>query len=150
MQIKQVILRGLIGVPIGIAISITIVLLISLGHGRLLLVPPQMLERFNGCELIAFTNQYILSCIIGFTFAAASCIFEVERWSMAMQTFLHFLIISIVFLPVSMMAGWMGTTFKDICIYLSIFIVIYVGIWAMSYLQWKKRIKQLNDKLKEH
>lgn len=150
MQIKKAILRGLIGIPIGIAISTTIVLIISLRHGRLLLIPPQMLEHFNGCELTAFANQYILSCIIGFTFAAASCIFEVDKWSMAMQTFLHFLIISIVFLPVSMMAGWMGTTLLDISIYLGIFIVMYIGIWGILYLQWKRKIQQLNEKLKEH
>lgn len=148
MKMNQVICRGLIGIPIGIAISITIALGISIGFGELLLVPPQMVVRFNGCELPAFINQYILSCIIGFTFAAASCIFEVERWSLALQTFIHFLVLSIVFLPVSIMAGWMGTTPLAILIYFGIFVTSYMVIWGVQYCIWKQKIAQINKKLK--
>lgn len=149
MHFKNVILRGLIGVPIGIALSVTIPLCISLSFGELMLVPPEMLEHFNGCELSAFTNQYILSCIIGFTFAAASCIFEVDQWSMALQTFIHFLIVSLVFLPVSILAGWMGTTPLAIAIYFAIFIMIYLTIWLIQYFSWKRKIKRLNQQLKK-
>lgn len=146
MNVKTVLLRGLLGIPIGIAISITIALCISLSYGELSLVPPQMIEHF-GCELSAFTNQYILSCIIGFVSAASSCIFEIEKWSMAKQTFIHFLVITIVFFPISIFAGWIGTSALSLFIYCAIFIAIYIGIWTGLYLYWKNKIKYLNKSL---
>jgi ABC-type multidrug transport system fused ATPase/permease subunit len=140
MTLKKVILRGLLGIPIGVFINITIVLITSLIHGYLSYEATSPLKDY--------TIQYSVSIVIGFVFAVASTIFEVDTWSILKQTVIHFIIISITFLPCAILAGWMKLDFMDILIYCMNFAIIYVVIWIVQYFIWKNRIVKLNRKLK--
>lgn len=143
MTIKKAILRGLLGIPVGVFISTTIGLIISLIYGKLSVIP-SVNETLN--PLSAYTIQYVVSVIIGFAFGSA--IFEVDRWSIAKQTTIHFLLTSIVFLPCAVLAGWVASDLLSIVIYFAIFIFIYVVIWISQYFTWKNKITKLNKELK--
>lgn len=56
-------------------------------------------------KIASYIAQYIICIGIGFAFAFGSAIFEVEHWSMAKQTVLHFLLTSVIFLPCALLAG---------------------------------------------
>jgi hypothetical protein len=144
MTIKQALFRGLRGVPIGISIMTTIVLVYSLIYGRIILTPP---VNYTTSPLAAFTIQYFASCIVGFVFGVSSLIYEVEYWSIAKQTFVHFIITSSIFLPISLLCRWVQPKLIPIIIYFSMFIAIYVTIWLVNYLSFKHTIQKLNEEL---
>lgn len=146
MTLKKAVLRGVLGIPLGVFISTTICIVYSLAYGELLVTPP-----LDGSitPLKAYVIQYIISMVIGFVFAFGSAIFEVERWSIAKQTTLHFVLTSIVFLPCSIMARWVEFNFISILVYFLVFISIYLAIWIIQYFSWKSKIEKLNKKLRE-
>ncbi len=147
MTMKKAILRGILGIPIGVFISTTIGFIYSLCYGELMVIPPT-----DGVvtPLNAYIIQYVVSMIIGFTFAACSAIFEVDHWSIAKQTAIHFILTCLVFFPCSIKARWIYPSTLSIIIYISVFIFIYIAIWFSQYSMWKKKVDKLNKKLKEN
>lgn len=99
---KKIILRGLFGLPVGIAIGFVITLLISIciGDGSFYPVTPELIQT-TGNELNAVILQTILCAILGVGFAMASVIWEIDSWSIAKQSGVYFLIISVVILSIS-------------------------------------------------
>ena len=97
---KKVILRCLIGAPIGLSISFMITLIISviINKGEYYPVVPQ-LTALCGNELNAVIIQAVCSLIYGAAFGGASAIWEVESWSLLKQTVIHCLVISVSMLP---------------------------------------------------
>ncbi|KYH30612.1 hypothetical protein CLTEP_25560 [Clostridium tepidiprofundi DSM 19306] len=146
MILKKAILRGFLGIPIGVFISTTISIIYSLVYGKLMVVTP-----VDGAmsSLNLYLIQYIVSIIIGFVFASSSVIFEVEKLNLAKQTVIHFIITLVVFLPCSIVARWLEFNFAAILVYILIFIVIYMAIWFIQYFSWKRKINKLNKKLNE-
>ena len=146
---KKVILRCLIGAPIGLSISFIITLIISviINKGEYYPVVPQ-LTALCGNELNAVIIQTICSLIMGAAFAGASVIWEVENWSLLKQTILHFLVISVSTLPIAYCMYWIPHTFRGILIYIAIFFFIYFTIWIGRYFTMKKKIQAINDKIK--
>lgn len=144
MTLKKALLRGLLGMPLGVFISTTIGLIYSLVYGELMVIPP-----VDGTitPLNAYIIQYAVSMIIGFVFAFGSAIFEVDKWSIAKQTTMHFLLTSIVFFPCSILARWIDFNLISVLIYILIFVAIYVAVWFIQYYSWKNKIVKLNKKL---
>ena len=147
MTLKKALLRGFLGVPIGVFIMTLVGLLISLTSGNLSMISPDHLG--NSSDLTVYTIQFILSCIMGFAFAIASTYFEVENWSIAKQTFLHFITISVVYFPTAVYLGWLELKLLPIVIFAAVFVTIYISIWLTQYTALKKKIKNLNDGLKK-
>ncbi|HEX3046044.1 MAG TPA: DUF3021 domain-containing protein [Bacillota bacterium] len=145
MNLKRVIVRGILGIPIGVFFMTTAGFIVSLILGELAMNPPPVWA--GASPLTTFAVFYVSSCFIGFAFGAASLIFEIERWSIAKQSVLHFLVTSVVFLPASILCRWLTVDLFSIVIYFSVFILIYVAIWLVQYLIWKKKIQKLNEVL---
>lgn len=151
MTFKKAMLRGLLGAPIGVFIAYTITVLISLtapGDYYDPVVPQLALDLNN--EIKAVVLQYILSAVMGFVYGAAACVFEVERWGITTQTALHFVIMTAATFPVAYITYWMPHTLKGIFGYVSIFLVIYLGIWLIQMYLWRKRINHINHRLTEN
>ena len=146
---KKVILRSLIGAPIGLSISFIITLIISviINKGEYYPVVPQ-LTALCGNELNAVVIQTICSLIYGAAFGGASVIWETDNWSLLKQTVLHFLVITISLFPIAYFMYWMPHSFLGIVGYIAIFFLIYFSIWIAQYFAMKKRIQAFNDKVK--
>ena len=145
---KKVILRSLIGAPIGLSISFIITLIISviINKGEYYPVVPQ-LTALCGNELNAVVIQTICSLIYGAAFGGASVIWEIENWSLLKQTVLHLIIISVSSLPIAYCMYWIPHTIRGIVIYVSIFFIIYFFIWLVRYFAMKKKIREINEKV---
>ena len=149
MTFKKAMLRGIIGFPVGIFISVTITMFISImiGNGQFYSVVPELIDRTHN-EVNAFVLQYILSGLLGFAFAAGSAVFEVDNWSIAKQTMIHFFISSVALLPIAYACRWMDNSLKGVASYFLIFVGSYVIVWFAQYTTWKKKIIEINGKLK--
>lgn len=145
---KKVILRGLFGLPVGIAIGFVITLLISIciGDGAFYPVTPELIQMM-GNQLNAVILQTILCAILGVGFAMASVIWEIDSWSLAKQSGVYFLVISVVMLPIAYFANWMKHSIAGILSYVGIFVMFFAAVWISQYLLWKRRIKKMNARI---
>ena len=146
---KKVVLRGLLGVPLGISLYFVVMLIISLamGNGYFVAVIPEMAEMFS-TELNAVMFNAMLYAVLGCSFAAASVIWKMEDWSIAKQTVTHFVITASTMMPVAWFGHWMERTLIGFIIYFIVFVAIFVAIWLISYCIWRSKINALNKSIK--
>ena len=77
----------------------------------------------------------------------ASVIWEIDSWSLAKQSGIYFLIISVVMLPIAYFANWMKHSITGVLSYVGIFVMIFAAVWISQYLLWKRRIKKMNARI---
>lgn len=142
---KKIIMRGLFGLPMGIAIGFVITLVISafIGNGSFYPVTPELIDMM-GNELNAVILQTVLCAVMGMGFAAASVIWELDTWNLAKQSSIYFLIISVIMLPIAYVTNWMKHTVLGVLSYVGIFVAIFIIVWLSQYLLWKRKIKKMN------
>ena len=142
---KKIIMRGLLGLPTGIAIGFVITLIISacIGNGSFYPVTPELIDTM-GNELNAVILQTVLCAVMGVGFAAASVIWELDSWSLAKQSGIYFTIISVIMLPIAYVTNWMKHTALGVLSYVAIFAAIFIIVWLSQYLLWKRKIKKMN------
>lgn len=145
---KTVLLRGVLGIPIGIAIGYLITILISIGWGRgeYFSCVPELMELM-GNEIHAVVLQAVLCGLLGGVFAASSVIWEMESWSLVKQTGIYFLIIALIMMPIAYSLYWMEHSVKGFVVYFGIFAGIFVAIWLIQYFVGKQNVKKMNSKL---
>lgn len=143
---KQIVKRGLVGFPIGIAIGFVITLIISVCIGDGLYYPVTLeLIGSMGNELNAVILQTVLFGIMGSGFAMASVIWELDSWSLAKQSGVYFMLACISMFPIAYITNWMKHSVTGVLSYVGIFIVIFVTVWIAQYLSWKHKIKRMNE-----
>lgn len=147
---KNMIQRGFLGFPIGISIGVAIPIAISIcvGDGLFYPVTPELIEAM-GTELNAVVVQTALCGIIGAGFAMASVIWEIDSWSLAKQSGTYFAIACAVTFPIAYAANWMKHSAVGILSYVGSFIAIFVCVWLMQYIRWKRKIRKMNDEIKK-
>ena len=147
---KEILKRSLFGAPLGIAIGVIITIIISLtvGDGRFYAVVPELVNDM-GSEINAVILQTVLSMVYGAAWAGASVVWDAEGWSLLKMTLVHLAIASVATFPIAFFARWMPHTLTGILLYIGIFLLIYAGIWVSQYSAMKKRVKELNEKIKQ-
>ncbi len=147
---KQLINRGLLGFPLGIAIGYVVTVLVSMvvNNGSYYPVTLELIAAV-GSELNAVILQTILCGLMGSGFAMASVIWEIDSWSLAKQSGIYFAIACIVMLPIAYIANWMRHTFVGVLSYIGIFIVIFIAVWLIQYLAWRGKISRMNECVKK-
>ncbi len=147
---KELIQRGILGLPIGITIGFVITLIISacVGDGAYYPVTPELIAAL-GSELNAVILQTILCGIMGSGFGMASIIWEIDAWSLAKQSGIYFAVACVIMLPIAYAANWMEHSIGGILSYIGIFLAIFVLAWAAQYIAWKRRIRKVNDRVKK-
>lgn len=148
---KKIVLRCLIGAPVGLAVSTCIAIIISLliGDGHFYAVAPE-LERVCKTEINAVILQALCSLLYGAAWAGASVIWETEHWSILRQTVTHLLVCSLCTFPIAYFMRWMHPSVLGIISYFGIFFAIYFVIWIIQYLGMRRRIKQINTAFKKN
>lgn len=145
---KTIVCRSLLGLPMGIAISYSITVMISalLADGNYYPVVPELAAKTTS-ELDAVLIQLLCSAVYGAVFGGASVIWEAESWSLLRMTLTHLTVISISSLPIAWFLEWMPHTALGVVIYFAIFYGIYAIVWLSQYSVMKKRVRQMNAQL---
>ena len=148
-MLNKIIKRALLGFVYGVFIGQTILILESLmvGDGNFYAVSNYLVSH-TSTRIAAVILQYLITGIIGMTFAGTTVIFEIDSWSILGQTALHFIITSVVMFFAGFLCGWFPHTFGSILIWFAVFIVIYVIMWVSFTLYYRKKTKAINDSLK--
>ncbi len=145
---KKVLLRALLGAPLGVCITVFNTVLNSLNQndGAYYAVVPQLIPAC-GTELNAVLLQLVCSLLYGAVWGGASPIWEAEGWSLLRQTLTHLLACCPATIVIAWLLYWMPHTAQGVLTYLAIFFGIYLFIWLGQYAGMKKRVKQVNDRL---
>lgn len=146
---KKLFLRCLIGAPIGLALStiITIIISLTVNDGSYYPVVPE-LAADCGNEINAVLLQAVCSLLYGAVWAGASLVWEKESWSILRQTITHLIVCSLATFPIAYLMRWMDHTTAGILTYFGIFFGVYLIIWLSQYSAMKKKIQQINDKVR--
>lgn len=145
---KKIVLRSILGFPIGIFIGYLITIFISLGYadGYYLPCVPELISAV-GNEINAVILQALLCGIVGTGFAASSLIWEIEKWSIVKQTGIYFIIISVIMLPIAYFAYWMEHSIVGVFSYFGIFALIFAFIWVVQFTIGRHNVKKMNENL---
>lgn len=147
---KKVIIRTLLGFPLGVFIGYTVTILISIvgGDGAYWAVVPQLADQV-GSVIGAVLLQYLLSGILGAACAGGSCVWEAPNWSLLKQTIVHYIIIAGSMFPIAWFAWWMPHTLMGALAYIGIFMAIYAVIFVVMFLVLRRKVKKMDNCLKE-
>lgn len=148
---KELMKRTLLGIPLGIALShcITVMISLSINDGNFYPFALPLISEM-GNSLNAIVLQTVTSGILGAIFGAASLIWQQEHWSLFKQTALYFFVCFLGMLPTAYVNYWMAHTLQGIFFYLLIYISIFVVIWIAQYIFWYRKIKHLNQQIHHH
>ena len=146
---KKILLRCLLGAPIGLAISTLITIMISLivGDGRYYAVVPEAVSDY-GTEIRAVLIQAVFSALYGAAFGGASLVWETD-WSLLRMTLTHLLICSAATFPIAYAMRWMEHSPGGILTYIAIFAAVYMFIWIVMYGGIKRRLRAMNERVRE-
>lgn len=148
---RKLLVRSLLGAPIGVTISLIISIIFSLclGHGEYFPAPHELIAWCGGNETTSVIVQMICSLLIGAIFGGSSVVWDIEKWSLLKQTLVHFAIIVIPFFGVGYIMNWMPHYLYGALGYIGGFIVAYLFIWCTLYFSIKSKIKKMNKQLQE-
>lgn len=146
---KQIFERGLLGIPLGIALGHLIALAISYSTGQGIYIPcPPALLATTGSEIGAVAIQTLLCGLLGAVYTSSSVIWELDAWSIAKQSMIYGTITCLATLPVAYILGWMEHSVTGFLVYFGSYAVIFVSIWIIQYSNWQNSLRKLNNKLK--
>ena len=72
-----------------------------------------------------------------------------ESWSIARQTGVYFLIISLIMLPIAYATYWMEHSVAGVLGYFGVFVLIFAVIWGIQFAIGKRNVKKMNEKISE-
>lgn len=145
---KKIVLRSLLGFPIGIAIGYLITIFVSLGLANGYYSPcvPELISAM-GNEINAVILQALLSGLLGAVSAASSVIWEIERWGIIKQTGIYFMIASVTMLPIAYFSYWMEHSIGGFLSYFGVYILIFAVLWIIQFVIGKRNVRRMNEKL---
>ena len=147
---KKIVLRSLLGFPIGIAVGYLITIFISLvwADGYYSPCMPELISAV-GNEINAVILQTVLCGVLGTGFGAGSVIWEMDDWSIVKQTGIYFLIVSVIMLPIAYFTYWMEHSVVGFLLYFAVFLLIFVVVWIVQFMIGKHNVRRMNEKLSQ-
>ena len=130
-------LRGLIAMGFGPIVYGTIMLILHLCNVD---------TTSNGLDIF---KGIISTCIMAFIIAGISNIYQVESLSLVSKIMIHALSLYLVYLVFYLLNDWIVKDLKVIGLFSLIFFSGYIVIWIIIYIIERKKIKELNEKLKK-
>lgn len=142
---KKILMRGALGLPLGISLGYVITILGSLvwASGYYSPCVPELVD-IMGSEISAVVLQTVLCGLLGVVFGASSVIWEIEKWSIAKQTGIYFLVAAVVMMPVAYLSHWMEHSVKGFLKYFGVFTAIFIVIWLVQYVFIRRDVKKMN------
>lgn len=146
--LKQLLVRALFGVMMGIATCHLIALGISLSiqDGDFYATTSDLVTHY-GTPLQAVVIQNIWAAFYGAAWGASSVIWQKEQWSLLRRTVSHLVVMSLVTLPVAYYLYWMPRSIVGVISYFAMFFAVYAVIWIVTALMTYRRICSMNRHL---
>ena len=148
---KNLLLRCLVGAPVGVVVSsvITIIFSLCLGQGEYFPAPHELIDWCGGNATAAVAVQLICSLVVGAVCGGSSVIWGIEKWSLLKQTLIHFSVIAVPFFGIGYVMNWLPHHIYGALCYVGGFILVYLIMWLSIYFSIKVKNKKMNKQLQE-
>lgn len=132
MDLKtKFIIRALLGFSLGVIIG-AIMYVLSVGDNE-------------PVDKVFLLMQLFGSGIMGIVGNGGAIVYDFEDWGLGRATFTHYIVTLFTMLSLSEILGWFS---HDILLIVILaFSLVYLIIWGIEYLVWKKEIRQMNRQL---
>ncbi|MBR7111041.1 MAG: DUF3021 domain-containing protein [Clostridia bacterium] len=121
------------------------------GFGPIILGVVLACIDLSGVEIALSGSQVLLGVIstylLAFVQAGASVFNQIEHWSLAKSTGLHFLSLYVVYVLCYVVNNWIPFEWGVIGIFTAIFAVGYFVVWFTVYMIVKSTSKKLNQSI---
>ena len=144
---KKIIIRLIVGFVLGAGIGNLVALLFgSLSGGGI--VSAELVDKIGLAGAIIL--QTLFSGILGVASVGGMLLYEIDNWSLATATTVHFLSISVCFVVTSVILNWLPPDVLYYAIAIGAMALGFTCIWMIMYLRWKKEVGKMNEELKEY
>ena len=142
MSIKdRFIVKASVGFALGVIIDIAIAVIYLLTDSHYMMDT----GMYDKAELLRFLLSIVLSGVLGFVGNGGAVIYEIESWSILKCTVVHFILAMSTFFIVGSFNRWITPGLNRFNVTLTgIVVFVYVIIWMVNYLTYKKEIRQIN------
>ena len=148
-MLKKTLLRAGLGFLIGMFVGNLIAILTGgISPDSFIPMTPQLIGIAQGNTGVALALQTLFSGLYGAVCFAGMSLYEAERLSLAAATALHCALIVLLFIPISLLLGWVGSIVETVII-ASIQIAAFFMIWLILWTIYKKQVKELNEMQKQ-
>lgn len=137
--------RAGLGFVIGVFVGDLIAILTGTSNtGAITFASKQLLEMAGGSPVISMLLQSLFSGLYGAVCFAGMSFYDTDRLPLAAATALHCALIVLLFIPISILLGWVSSVVETLFI-AGCQIVGFFIIWLIMYLAFKKQVRELNE-----
>lgn len=150
--INRIIVLSSVGLALGVLLGVfsgNIIDIISSGGkyvDKLHIYSPELALAVGG-EFKALILQTLLSGLLGAVAMGLSAVYEIESWSIAKATLIHFSVTIMVFYLTAFFLKWWSLRLSFFM--LVPFLIAYFTIWMVNYVIYRKRVNEINEALNE-
>ena len=145
---KKLLVHLIVGFVLGVAIGLGIAWLETLSSGGRLMEHSFIAERVGLGG--AITLQTLLSGVLGCVSVTGMLLYEIDKWSLAKATVVHYVAIIAAFSLASFSLGWFVSAIAYYFVAVACNTVGFFIIWLIMYLLWKKEVKKMNEELSSY
>ena len=98
--------------------------------------------------LRATLPDIVLGGLYGAVAMSSAVVYDIEKWSIARATAVHFLLVVGLYCLLAFSMGWFMIEEPVFWIVIAAMVVGYILIWLFLYLAYRRKIQQMNEDLK--
>ena len=123
------------------------------GFGPLILAVIYLILRQNGIVQMLTVEEVCLGIFtlsaLAFIAGGMNILYQIERLPLMVAILIHGGVLYISYLGTYLINGWLMQGVKPILVFTVIFVLGYIGVWAVIFFITKKRTERVNAILKE-
>ena len=127
--------------------------LVASGFGPLVLVVLYLILQQKGVVQTLSVNEVCVGIVslwgLAFIAGGMNVLYQMERLPLMVAILIHGGVLYISYLATYLINGWLMQGAKPILVFTVIFVLGYIGVWAVIFFITKKRTERVNAILKE-
>ena len=147
---KKILKLALTGFILGMIIGTLISYLTCDKSAEPLVIISPVLIRRTGSVAAAMIVNTLLSGLLGAAGMAGVIFHDPDEfdWGMTKAAVYHFLLIMVFNIPIALYCGWCPPDPLSLLIWVGIMALVYLIVWGIMYLRYKKETAELNELLR--
>ena len=127
--------------------------LVASGFGPLVLVVLYLILQHKGILQTLTVNEVCLGIVslwgLAFIAGGMNVLYQMERLPLMVAFLIHGGVLYISYLATYLINGWLMQGAKPLLVFTVVFILGYIGVWAVIFFITKKRTERVNEILKQ-
>ena len=127
--------------------------LLACGFGPLVLAVIYLILQQHGVVETLTANEVCLGILslsaLAFIAGGMNVVYQIERLPLSVAILIHGGVLYISYLITYLLNGWLVQGTTPILVFTGIFVLGYLGIWAIIYFVTKRNTARLNEMLKQ-